>query len=194
MRYILTFVLGTFLALGGIARADEPAAPPATKIGVVDMQTIAMECDAAKAFKEQMESKYGKERSTLEKQGQNLKKQTESLKNPKVSEAKKVEFLKSRQKLEQDTRNFMRKIEQEELKFRQDMVSLVFAATYEVSRAKGYTFVVDVTGGGVLYADPSMDLTKDVLAEVNKIYAENKAKQPAEAPRPAAEEKKPAKK
>ena len=54
------------------------------------------------------------------------------------------------------------------------MVTLVFSATYEVARAKGFNFVVDVTAGGVLYADQSMDLTQDVLAEVNKLYKEKK--------------------
>ena len=52
------------------------------------------------------------------------------------------------------------------------MVTLVFSATYEVARAKGFNFVVDVTAGGVLYADQTMDLTQDVLTEVNKIYKE----------------------
>ncbi|MDE5832667.1 MAG: OmpH family outer membrane protein [Desulfovibrio sp.] len=180
MRGIFAFILAFFLVSGGLSLADDAPAP--ARIGVVDMQTIAMECDAAQAFKEQMESKYGKERSSLEKQGQDIKKQAEALKNPKTSEAKKVAFLQSRQKLEQTTRNFMRKVEQEEIKFRQDMVAMVFNAAYEVARAKGYNFVVDVTGGGVLYADPSMDLTKDVLAEVNKIYKDSLAKKPAAKP------------
>lgn len=182
MRKFVALLFVAFLAYGGIARAaDAPNVPPA-KIGVVDMQTIAMECDAAKAFKEEMEKKYGKERSDLEKQGQAVKKQAENLKNPKTSEEKKVAFIKAKQKLDQNTRNFMRKVEQEEVKFRQDMVSLVFSATYEVARASGFNFVVDVTAGGVLYADQSMDLTKEVMAEVNKLYKENKDKKPAETP------------
>ena len=76
--------------------------------------------------------------------------------------------------MDQKTRNFLRKVEQDEVKLRQDMVTLVFSATYEVARAKGFNFVVDVTAGGVLYADQSMDLTQDVLAEVNKLYKEKK--------------------
>ena len=182
MRGLLALTLTVFLFLAGAARADD--APP-VKIGVVDMQTIAMECEPAKAFKEQMEKKYGKERSSLEKAGQDIKKQAEALKNPKAAEAKKVAFLKSRQKLEQDTRNFMRKVEQEEVKFRQDMVAMVFNAAYEVAKQKGYTFVVDVTGGGVLYADPSLDLTKDVMEQLNKNYKAN----PPKAAAPAAEQK-----
>ena len=55
------------------------------------------------------------------------------------------------------------------------MVTLVFNATYEVAQRKGFNFVVDITAGGVLYADKSMDLTQDVLLEVNKLY-KNKSK------------------
>lgn len=200
MRKILMFALTAFLYFGGVSLADDapapaegaaPSAPAATKIGVVDMQTIAMECDAAKAFKEEMEAKYGKQRSDLEKQGQDIKKQAEALgKNPKASDAKKAAFLQSRQKLEQDTRNFVRKIEQEEVKFRQDMVSIIFNAAYEVAKAQGYNFMVDITGGGVLYADPSMDATKYVLAQVNAIYAQNKAKNPVPPKEPAKGQKK----
>lgn len=170
--------------------ADAAAVPPA-KIGVVDMQTVATDSDPAKAAKAQLEAKYGKDKAALEKQGQALKKQAEALKNPKASEQKKVDFIKAKQKLDQDTRNFMRKVEQDEVKLRQDMVTLVFSATYEVAKRLGFNFVVDVTAGGVLYADQSMDLTQEVLAEVNKIYAANKDKKPEAEKAPA---KAPAKK
>lgn len=176
-RLILALtLLGFFLCYNYANAAD--AAPP-VKIGVVDMQAVATESDPAKAAKEQMEAKYGKERAELEKQGAALKKQAEGLRNPKVSEQKRVDFMKNKNKLDQQTHNFLRKVEQDEIKLRQDMVRLVFSATYEVARAQGYTFVVDITAGGVLYADQSMDLTKEVMAEVNKIYAANKDKQPA---------------
>ncbi|MBD5553582.1 MAG: OmpH family outer membrane protein [Desulfovibrio sp.] len=184
-RYLLLALAALLLSNTAAFAADAAAVPPA-KIGVVDMQTVATESDPAKAAKEQMEAKYGKERAALEKQGAALKKQAEALKNPKSTEQKKVDFLKAKQKLDNETRSFVRKVEQDEVKLRQDMVTLVFSATYEVARAKGFNFVVDVTAGGVLYADQSMDLTQDVLAEVNRIYAANKDKK-AEAPKPDAQ-------
>ncbi len=175
MRRLLFLALAIFLLGNGVTYAADAAAVPNAKIGVVDMQTIAMESEPAVAFKAEMEKKYGKEREALKKQGEAVQKQAKGI-NPKSSEEKKVAFIKARQKLEQDTRNLMRKAEQDEVKFRQDMVSLVFSASYEVARAKGYNFVVDITAGGVLYADPSMDLTKDVLAQVNETYKKNKDK------------------
>ena len=90
-----------------------------------------------------MENKYGSEKKDLEDQGQKLRKKAELLKNPKTSEDAKLAFLRSKQDLDQKTRNFMRKVEQDEVKLRQDMVTLVFNATYEVAQRKGYNFVVD---------------------------------------------------
>lgn len=187
-RFIAILFMG-FLGFSSTSFAADANNVSAAKIGVVDMQTIATESEAAKAAKVQLEEKFGKERADLEKRGKALQKQAEGLKNPKVSEEKKMSFLKSKQKLDNDTRNFLRKVEQEEVKLRQDMVTLVFSATYEVAKAQGYNFVVDVTAGGVLYADQSMDLTQTVLEEVNKLYAANKEKK-SEAPQPAPETKK----
>ncbi|MBO4301377.1 MAG: OmpH family outer membrane protein [Desulfovibrio sp.] len=171
-KLLLMAVAACLLLMGGQVRAADTGTAPAVKIGVVDMQTVATQSEPAQAAKAQMESKFGKERANLEKQGEALKKKAESLKNPKISEEKKLDFIRAKQELDQKTRNFLRKVEQEEVKLRQDMVTLVFSATYEVARAKGFNFVVDVTAGGVLYADQSMDLTKEVLAEVNKLYKE----------------------
>ena len=172
MRKVLMTAVAVGLLLAGQVYAADGGAVPAAKIGVVDMQTVATQSVPAQAAKTTMENKFGTERNALEKQGEALKKKAEALKNPKASEEKKLDFIRSKQDLDQKTRNFLRKVEQEEVKLRQDMVTLVFSATYEVARAKGFNFVVDVTAGGVLYADQTMDLTQDVLTEVNKIYKE----------------------
>lgn len=184
MRKVFLMTLVALFVLAGQAFAADAAAPrsdaAALKIGVVDMQTVATQSEPAQAAKKQMEQKYGKEKKALEDQGEKLRKRAEKLKDPKSTEESKLSFLRSKQELDQKTRNFMRKVEQDEVKLRQDMVTLVFNATYEVAQRKGYNFVVDVTAGGVLYAEQSMDLTQDVLAEVNKLYKEkgDKAKEP----------------
>lgn len=141
-----------------------------TKIGVVDMQMVAGESEPAKDAQNRMKSKYGAERDQLEKQTKELQKKAEALKNSSASEEKKVEFIRQKRDLDEKTRNFARKVEQDEIKIRQDMVSLVFRAAYEVAQRKGFNFVVDVTAGGVLYAESAMDLTKDVVEEVNKLW------------------------
>lgn len=174
----LTLAICAMLTGAAFAAEDKPAdsaAVPAARIGVVDMQAVATQSEPAKAAKKQMEAKYGGEKKNLEKQGETLKKKAEALKDPKASEERKLEFIRLKQEMDQKTRNFLRKVEQEEIKLRQDMVTLVFNATYEVAKRKGFNFVVDITAGGVLYADKSMDLTEDVLQEVNRMFKEKDA-------------------
>ena len=176
MRKLMYLTLAVCLMMAGAVAANA-AEPAAAKIGVVDMQAVATQSEPAQAAKKQMESKYGKERAALEKQGEALKKSAEELKGPKASDEKKLAFIRKKQELDQKTRNFLRKVEQDEVKLRQDMVTMVFNATYNVAQKKGFNFVVDITAGGVLYADQTMDLTQDVLAEVNRLHKEDKAKE-----------------
>lgn len=163
MRRVFFMTLAVCLLTAGVALAE-------TKIGVVDMQVVATQSEPAKDAQNKMKSKYGAERDQLEKQTKDLQQKAEALKNPSASEEKKVEFIRLKRDLDEKTRNFARKVEQDEMKIRQDMVTLVFRAAYEVAQRKGFNFVVDVTAGGVLYAEQSMDLTKDVLEEVNKLW------------------------
>ena len=156
MRKLMYLTLAVCLMMAGAVAANA-AEPAAAKIGVVDMQAVATQSEPAQAAKKQMESKYGKERAALEKQGEALKKSAEELKGPKASDEKKLAFIRKKQELDQKTRNFLRKVEQDEVKLRQDMVTMVFNATYNVAQKKGFNFVVDITAGGVLYADHGPD-------------------------------------
>lgn len=163
MRKVFFMVLAACLLTANVAMAE-------VKIGVVDMQVVATQSDPAKDAQNRMKSKFGKERDQLEKQTGELQKKAEGLKGTNVTEDKKVDFIRQKRDLDEKTREFARKVEQDEMKIRQDMVTLVFRAAYEVAQRKGFNFVVDVTAGGVLYAEQSMDLTKDVLDEVNKLW------------------------
>ncbi|MBO4335218.1 MAG: OmpH family outer membrane protein [Desulfovibrio sp.] len=144
------------------------------KIGIVDVQTVVMESDMAKAIKDHMQKKYGDEQKKLEKQGEALKKRAEELKNPKIGEKKRVEFIREKQTLDQKFRTLMQKAEQEQVQYNQKMVSHIFAAAKKVAESKGFNLILDVGQGGVLFADTAMNLTDDVLKEINQLYKDNK--------------------
>ena len=167
----ISLMLATVLAVcltAGTVLAD------GLKIGIVDVQSVVMESDMAKAIKDHMQSKYGEERKKLEQQGASLKKRAEELKNPKVSDKKRAAFLRERQSLDQKYRTLMQKAEQEQMQYNQKMVSQIFASAKKVAESKGYNLILDVGQGGVLYADTAMNLTEDVLNEINAYYKENK--------------------
>ncbi|MBQ7584999.1 MAG: OmpH family outer membrane protein [Desulfovibrionaceae bacterium] len=173
---VAALILALGLLTAGQVQAEDNKTSRAAglRIGIVDVQTVVMESDMAKAIKNHMQSKYGDERKKLEQQGESLKKRAEELKNPKTSDKKRAAFIRERQSLDQKFRTLMQKAEQEQMQYNQKMVSQIFASSKKVAESLGYNLILDVGQGGVLYADPDMNLTDAVLKEINAFYKENK--------------------
>ena len=170
----LVLILGVLIA--SPVKADDNAGTNRSglKIGIVDVQSVVMDCDMAKAIRNHMQNKYGTERKKLEEQGESLKKRAEELKNPKVSDKKRAAFIRERQSLDQKFRTLMQKAEQEQMQYNQKMVAQIFASAKKVAETKGFNLILDVGQGGVLYADSDMNLTEDVLKAINDFYKEHK--------------------
>ena len=145
------------------------------KVGIVDMREIATNSEPAKKAKATMTSKFGAERDRLEKQGKDLQKQAESLKTSSGGqtredlEKKRSDFLRRKQDLDQKARDFTVKVEKEEAQLRNDLLDLVFKAAKDFAAKKGITYLVDA-GSGILWADPSLDVTKEFMEEVNRSW------------------------
>lgn len=150
------------------------AAQAAEKIGVFNSQTVALQSEPAKVAQKQMQSQFGAERTQLEKQAQDLQKQGETLQaqsatmSQKAREEKQVEFMRKRRDFEEKSRNFARRVEQEENRIRQNMGKFIFESAATVAKKRGLDVILDAATGSVLFASPSLDLTQDMLDEVNK--------------------------
>jgi outer membrane protein len=154
------------------------AAPAAElKIGIVDMREIATNSEPAKKAKATMNAKFGAERDKLEKQSKDLQKQAEALKNPSANQTrealdqKRADFLRKRQDLDQKAREFNAKIEKEDMQIRNEMLELVAKAAKDFAVKRNITYLVDASSG--VYADPSLDMTKDFMEEVNRQWKDN---------------------
>ena len=171
MRKMCITAIALCLVMANAALAAE------LKIAIVDMREVVTNSEPAKNAKAKMESKFRAERDKLEKQGNDLQKQAEALKSPagnqtrEALEQKRSEFIRKRQDLDQKAREFTTKVEKEEVQLRNDLLDLVFKAAKEFAAKKGVTYLVDA--GSILYADPSMDVTKEFMEEVNRQWKEN---------------------
>ncbi len=167
MRKVLLMAFMLLMMTTGAALAE--ANKTAVKIGVIDMQLVGTESEFAKDARKKMDAKYGAEKEELEKQAKTLQTKGEALQK-KPTEAKQVEFVKLKRAFDEKNYTFSRNVQQDEVKIRQDMVTLAFQAAAEIAQAKGITFVVDAAAGGVMYADESMNLTQEVLEAVDKLW------------------------
>ncbi len=173
MVRVLMMSLVMCLAMTSVSFAE-------VKLGIVDSLVIMSESDFAKHFRDQREAKYGAEKRKLEAEAKELQKKGEALQK-KPTEKKQVEFVKLKRKFDEKQYTFAHKIEQEELKFRQEMMTISFKAAYEIATKKGLNYVIDSRAGGVMYADESLNITQEVLDAVNTLWKaeEGKKEQPS---------------
>lgn len=172
-RIMMLFVAMMLIGSGTAMGAD-------LKIGLVNMQKLATQSEAAQVAQKKMKETFGAEKSALDKQAAELQKKGEAMQaqsaalSPEAKEDKKIEFLRLRRDFEEKARTFSRKVEAAEMRIRQEMADLIIQATNTYAKKKGYDLVLDGASAGVIHADKGMDITDDVLAEVNKLWRANK--------------------
>ena len=172
MRKMCIMAIAMSLLMANMALAAE------LKVGYVDMREIATNSEPAKKARTTMESKFRAERDRLDKQANDLQKQAEAMKNPasnqtrEAAEQKRAEFIRKRTDLDQKGREYNAKIEKEQAQLHNEILEVVFKAAKDFAVKKGITFLVDANSG-ILYADPSMDMTKEFMEEVNRQWKEN---------------------
>lgn len=166
MKKVLSLALVAVLMSAGAVYAEG--------LGVFNAQTVAMQSDPSKAAQKLMEGQFGAEKNQLEKQAQDLQKQGESLQaqaaamSQKAREEKQMEFMRKRRDFEEKSRNFARRVEQEELRIRQNMGKFIFDSANLVAKKRNLDLILDASTGSVMFAAPSLDLTQDMLDEVNR--------------------------
>ena len=152
------------------------------KIGVFNSQAVAMDSDAAKAAQQKLQSQFGAEKTQLENQAKDLQSKGEALQaqvakmSAKEREDKQMEFLRLRRAFEEKSRNFARKVENTENQIRQSMAQQIYDAATTIAKQQKLDLILDA--GSVMYATPTLDITKPVLAEVNRLWKAGGSKFP----------------
>lgn len=165
-----------FLAVAAVMLFAAPAFAADLKLGIFSMQYVATQCDAAKVVQKKMQDQFSGEKAALEKQEAELKRRAEEMQNQGAGlsadarEDKRTQFIRLKRDYEDKARSFLRRVEQAELKARQDITSLIVKAVQEIGATKGYTVIMDGMSAGVMHADKSVDVTQLVLDEANRIY------------------------
>src|SRR5262245_36310081 len=151
------------------ARAD-------VRLGYIDSARIWVEFkdaqEAQQRFDRQVQG-WRDEAAEKEKSVNELRKQVKD-QSPVLSALKRQELDSSLQKAISEYEKFVQDVwgqdgraSQENARATDEIVNQVRRAVEKVAGQKGLDLVLDVTGGFVVYADKTLDLTNDVLAELN---------------------------
>jgi outer membrane protein len=138
------------------------------KIGVVDMQKVVQASTAGKKAKTELESEYTKKKMEFEKQEGQLKKSAEELSKKKSVLSEEV-YVKKQSELQEEMMKFRESVGQSQYeiqKKQQDLtlpiVEKIRKTISKIAKEKSYTMVAE-TGSGILYAEPTADITEEVL-------------------------------
>lgn len=160
-----------FLSLS-LAVFGAPNAHAETKIAVVNIQKIMRESKAAEAVRQQLKSKQqsfqselDKKEDALQKEDQDLAKQRAVL-SQEVFESKYKDFRKKAAEAQQEVRTKRGSLDKGFTKALSDIQKKVTDIVTAVAKEKGVS--IAMAASPVLYVDPALDITQEVLDKLNK--------------------------
>ena len=178
-KLLRIFVLAALLAVLPVI----PALAKDFKVGLVNMQVLVEKSDMGKLAQQNMQEEFSAERNEIAKLRQDVQTMIEDIKaqaatlTPEAKERKWMEYINMKRVLDDKSREFSRKVETAEGRVRKEMVGLFIIAAKSFSEKNGYSLIMDGNQSGVVFADKSLDVTEEMLKEVNLIWnAANRTK------------------
>ena len=170
----LWLILGLVLAL--LSRGAGTARAADIRFGYIDSARIFREfkdaLEAQARFDRQVQA-WQSEATEKEKAVKQLRDEVRD-QSPVLSSVKRQEKEEALQKAISDYERFIQdvwgpqgKAAQQNEEATREVVQLIRTVVEKVAEGKGLNFVVDAAGGFIIYADRSLDLTPQVLGELN---------------------------
>ena len=155
-------------------------APISDKIVYLQMSKILSDCDLAQTEGKVLEEKNRKTQESLARRERNLQNEANQLQEKyqkglmtTADAQKKQQSLERRaQSLQASAQKELQALEEENNVFGNRMKDLVDRAVEEINAEKHYKFILEASL--VVHADPALDITTEVLAKVNELYAADK--------------------
>jgi outer membrane protein len=168
------------LLLASVAHAAD------LKVAVVDMQRALNECESGKKAKDQVKAKFEKAQEQLKRQRDELDKARDDfdkkslvLKEDQRRDMEK-EFEVKQLDFKRKYEDFQRDLKRTDAELTSGIVEQLYGIVAEYGQQKGYTAVMEASGGMLLYFDKSVDITDEVikLHNANPHRARSAAKKP----------------
>ena len=172
----LTFLPALALALlfgQGAALAQAQGASPGFTVGVVDVRKAIGDSKEGKAASTKLESKYNNLKKSLDakqaeltKKDEDLRKQASTLSQDaleKRSQALMAEVASFRDQAQKSTEEMQKAFDDAMAPISKKAEKI----TAEIARSRGFSMVIDAAAGGVLFVDPSFNITDEVIKRMD---------------------------
>jgi len=186
------FAVFPALALGLAALAHAQAAAP-TKVAIISVQQAILQTKDGQKASGELQTKFTPRRSELEKKDASIKALQDQMKkgSATMSEEAKTKIARdidaNQKSLQRDSEDFDADVQQEEGKIMQDLGQKMMDVIIKYASQNGFAVVLDVSNQQtpVLWADPSADITTEIIKLYDQAHPGTGAPAPA-ASKPAA--------
>lgn len=175
MRYIFS-TLAALLLFSAVAHAED------VKFGYVDMQRALLEVNEGKQAKAQLEKMKKARQGDLDAKQAELRKMQKDLEAQKafmkadIKRAKEQEFGKKLQELQMTYAKLQKELAREEAKLTQKIFAQMSRILSKMGKSGKYTMIFEKTESSLLWAEPHLELTNELIRRFNAGEGKGKAK------------------
>ena len=144
------------------------------RIAHVDLQRALNESEAGTRAKEELKNEAKKLEDELSGKQEELKKLKEDIDkkgdlwNKETKEAKEKELQQKSQSFQKDYMQYGEELDKKKRLREEKIIKEIKETVRSVAKEKGYTYVLESSMGGILYAPQEADITGEVLKAYNK--------------------------
>lgn len=147
-----------------------------TKVGVVNANEIMMKTKKGNTIRAKIEAMQKEKQQQGLALQEEIKKLQQALASPALNAEtrdSKTEELNQKEislkRFAEDSQNELERAFQKEL---YDMEQLIMPVIQEIGKSKGFTVILDMQKGGLVYFDATIDITADVIQAFDAKYAQ----------------------
>ena len=146
------------------------------KIGVINIQFLMENSDPGRQAMTELRGKVQSMKANVEKQKKEITKLQEEMKKQSLvlsQEAKQdreIEFKRKVRDFQDMTRDYDRTMRTEQERLTKPIFELAIEVIQEFGKRHKYTMMMDSRTSGLVYASEDMDVTKEVVVELNRAW------------------------
>jgi outer membrane protein len=172
----MRFLLATFGLSVLLSTALEAQAPPPTKIGVIDLQSVIVKTKDGEKAAAELKAKFSPKQSELEKRQQDIAALQTQLRNGQntMSDENKQKLTREIDQkgnlLKRDTEDANTDLEQEQQRMMGDLVPKILSVLNKYATDNGFAVVFDISSQQtpVLFASNTVELTRAIIDAYDK--------------------------
>ncbi len=163
-RFVALFVVCFVLAGDALAEV---------KVAVVDFQRALNEVKEADGVRKKLEGMYGERKTAIEKMQKSLEAQRAELEkqaailSDSARKQKEEEFMRSQMEFQQTYGRYESEMQGAYYSAMEQFIEKMRKIAVAIGQERGYTLVLEATEGGVVYYQPSIDVTDELIKRYN---------------------------